>query len=196
MTYRIYWRSVFLVPLVFLLLGQGCGGIKIIPPTPPPAPLPRDAALGDFSGSARWAYELAEPHFAELLPDDAVLYWILGTSVGLDGRLAANRGHWTFEFWSESLARQKSVTVGHDGEVDKSVGSSDSDPTDIRPPIPAGWLNSTEIYEAVCPGCASVQFGWAWLNYPYPDPSGQPIWMLFNVNNQLVRWDGVPIERP
>ena len=162
-----------------------------------PEPLPREASLGDYSGSARWAYELAEPHFAELLPDDAVLFYISGAYVGLDGRLAANRGSWEFRFWSNSLGRSRGVSVKHDGGVSRSVVSSDSDPTDIRSPIPDGWLNSTEIYEAACPGCGSRGFGIATLNLA--DPSygdGQPLWMLLNVNNQLVRWDGVPVEGP
>lgn len=163
----------------------------------PPEPLPRDAALGDYSGSARWAYELAEPHFAELLPDDAVLYYITGGSVGLDGRLAANVGSWTFRFWSESLERSRGVSVGHDGEVYRSVLSTDIDPTDTRLPIPDDWLNSTEIYEAACSSCGSRGFGIATLNYgdPYYG-DGQAVWILLNLSNQLVRWDGVPVEGP
>jgi hypothetical protein len=158
-----------------------------------PEPLPRDPALGDYSGSARWAYELAEPHFAELLPDDAVLYEIHSLYVGRDGRLAANCGSWQFNLWSESLERSRDFWVKHDGEVSRV--SWGADPPDTWPPIPDGWLNSTEIYEAVCPGCLSSPFGLAWLNVAVPR-DGQPVWWLANLNNQIVRWDGVPVEFP
>lgn len=183
------WVYRIFILCIIALFEVACDG--------PSEPLPRDAALGDYSGSARWAYDLAEPHFAELLPRDAVLYRINGNSVGLDGRLAANRGSWEFRFWSESLERSRGVSVKHDGEVNRSVFSSDIDPTDTRPPIPDGWLNSTEIYEAVCPGCGSRGFGIATLNSADPDyGDGQPLWMLLNLDNQLVRWDGVPVEGP
>jgi hypothetical protein len=162
-----------------------------------PDPLPRDAAFGDYSGSAHWAYDLAAPHFGEFLPDDAVFYYVTSASVGLDGRLASNTGSWTFRFWSESLGMSRGVSVGHDGEVYRSVLSTSADPTDTRLPIPDGWLNSTEIYEAACPGCGSRGFGIATLNYA--DPSfggGEAVWMLLNLDNQLVRWDGVLVEGP
>jgi hypothetical protein len=162
-----------------------------------PDPLPRDTALGDFSGSARWAYDLAEPRIADLLPDDAVIYYISGNSVGLDGRLASNRGSWEFRFWSESQGRSKGVSVSWEGVVERSVLTTDIDPTDTRNPIPDGWLNSTEIYEAACPGCGSTGFGIANFNYADPEyADGQALWMLLNVDNQLVRWDGVLVEGP
>jgi hypothetical protein len=161
----------------------------------PPDPLPRDAALGDYSGSARWAYELAEPHFAELLPEDGVFYHIVGNRVGLDGRLAANVGSWEFRFWSASQELSRGVTVTHDGEVRRSVLSSGVDPTDRRSPIPNGWLNSTDIYEVICPACGSIQHGFANLNYADPAyGGGEAVWLLLNADTQMVRWDGLPIE--
>lgn len=180
--------SLFLILTFVVLLLCSCDQ---------PDPLPRDNALGDYSGSAWWAYELAEPQFSELLPDDAVMYYIQGNSVGLDGRLASNRGNWTFRFWVESLEESKGVSVKYNGDVGRSVLTTDIDPTDSRTPIPEGWLNSTEVYEAVCPGCGSTGFGSVTLNYA--DPSygdGRPIWMLLTQDNQLVDWDGVPIEGP
>ena len=128
---------------------------------------------------------------------DAVLYYISGESVGLDGRLAANRGSWEFRFWSPESESSVGISVRYDGTVRRSVLSSDHNPEGFRPAIPDGWLDSMEIYSIVCAGCGSWGFGIAVLNLAHPDyGDGQPLWMLMNLDNRLVTWDGVPVDGP
>lgn len=182
---------------IFRILVIGVVVLGIMGCQPQPDPQPRDASLGDYSGSARWAFELAGPYISEQFPSDAVLYYVSGLFVGLDGRLALDRGSWEFKFLSPSLSKEKSITISHDGEISMSAFSNEEDVTRNRPPIPSNWLNSTEIYEAACHSCVSTNFGIAALNLADPSwANGQSIWWLWNLNNQLVRWDGVVIERP
>lgn len=171
-----------------------CLSANLCPPLPDP--VPRDTSE-EYSGSAKWAYDLALPHIPELLPADVVFYYITGSMVSTQGRLAANRGSWTFRYWSESQGKSVGVQVKYDGEVGRSVLITDIDPSDRHSPIPEGWLNSTEIYEIACPSCGSRGFGAASLNYADPSyGNGQPVWILFNLDNKLVRWDGVVIDNP
>ncbi|HEQ72680.1 MAG TPA: hypothetical protein ENN69_09340 [Spirochaetia bacterium] len=117
--------------------------------------------------------------------------------VGQDGRLAANRGVWTFRFWSPSQQKSVGVDVDYNGEVRHSILTTDIDPTDNRSPIPDGWLNSTDIYAIACPTCGAAGFGAASLNYADPSyGNGEAVWILFNLDNTMVRWDGVPVSGP
>lgn len=91
------------------------------------------------------------------------------------------------------------MTVLYDGEVrDGVLVTSDSNPLDNRPPIPDGWMNSTDIYELAYPECGSGGFGQAYLNMAHPDwGDGEPVWWLLNTNpNVFVRWDGAVVDSP
>ena len=57
---------------IFRILVIGVVVLGIMGCQPQPDPQPRDASLGDYSGSARWAFELAGPFISEQFPSDAV----------------------------------------------------------------------------------------------------------------------------
>jgi len=101
-------------------------------------------------GSARWAYELALPHF-ERFGGDWELRQIIGSGVALDGRLGRTSGAWSFIGYSKARERVMQVTVDFTGK--QSVGTRDQavpGPAFGRK-IPDGWRDSTEVLAELRP---------------------------------------------
>jgi predicted small secreted protein len=165
-----------------------------------PEGVPRDST-GDYDGSARWAYDLTQSERVGL-PADAALFMISGITVGMDGRLASNTGQWQFTLASFSTNLDYKITVKYDGSVTSKTEEISGLWGDSRPPIPNGWLNSTDIFEVICPGCGQTSFIETALNLA--DPSyggGEPVWSFgewipAGTGYDLVKWDGTLIPYP
>src|SRR5215510_13059639 len=92
--------------LLWLFALLVCGACKKLEPRP-----------GDeHDGSARWAMELAQPSMARWSAD-AEVREMLGASVGLDGRLAANGGAWSVVAYSPSRGETLQALVQYDSKV-------------------------------------------------------------------------------
>lgn len=150
-----------------------------------------------FDGSVKWALQLAQLEIDNFAAD-ADLYTILGALVWMDGRLPANSGTWSFVTWSQSLKQQLQVTVRYDGNVTRSVTDKESPPsTGSGGPLPAGWVNSTDIFSAI--PSQEIARSFAQLVVfnitSYPQAPNTALWVMnfAGGNNPIVRWDGVYI---
>ncbi|MGH9497680.1 MAG: hypothetical protein ACRD3L_00910 [Terriglobales bacterium] len=147
-----------------------------------------------FEGSARWAWNVAQPMVAAF-STDAQLYDILGASVFPDGRLPANVGDWSFVTWSASQHQRFQVTVNFDGSATSSTTNAAKAPGVAGTPVPANWVNSTVIFQTTVGHRARgvTITNLAMLNgASYPTAPGANVWAInFDTPpNQLVRWDG------
>lgn len=155
-----------------------------------------------YNGSAHWARDIAQP-LINGFASDAKLYTVLGALVYSDGRLPANVGTWSFVAWSPSRQEEFQVTVSYDGSTSTGTRAQTSAPSSNGQPIPAGWANSTVIFDATTPSrdpSATVAnlavFNIATQKYPY-------IWGINfdkgTPSNHYVNWDDTYLgteERP
>jgi len=159
-----------------------------------PTPTPTERPGSDFDGSAHWALALAQPDITSFA-GDARPYTVLGSMIYRDGRLSADTGTWSIVAWSPSRQEVLQVNVQHDGSTSTTTRAQASAPSHNGQPIPAGWANSTVIFDAVAPHLASGtnHAVLAVLNTTsYPPAPTETVWGInFNVGpNQLVRVDG------
>ncbi len=160
-----------------------------------PRPEPRTGP--SFEGSAKWALNIAQP-LINGFAADAKIYSILGANIYKDGRLPANTGDWSFVTWSPSRLEKFQVTVLWDGRTTTSTRSQASPPGATGLPIPAGWVNSTVIFNAAAPHLGS-DVRYAVLTVfnltNFPEAPDQAVWGInFNAGpNQLIKWDGTYI---
>lgn len=173
-----------LVLLLVVMAPEGCQKL--------PSPMPRPGPVSE--GSARWAFGVAQPLISAFALD-ATLYAILGGMVNRDGRLPTNIGDWSFVAWSPSQQKTLQVTVKYDGTASTTTRNEASPPSPIGRPIPAGWLDSPEIFAVAAPHltCGVIHAQLAVLNVAsYNEAPNQTVWAInFNVGrNQLVKWDG------
>jgi hypothetical protein len=96
-----------------------------------------------YDGSAKWAVDLAQPRFAAFAAD-AQLRTIAGARIASDGRVFANAGSWAVAAFSESRQQKIEVTVSASGVVSESISAVP--PAGIQVPLPAGWINSTDVF--------------------------------------------------
>lgn len=122
-----------------LLVGSTCNQ---------PAPQPRPGSA--FEGSAHWARDLAQPHFASFA-SDAQLHTVIGVQVYRDGRLPANAGSWGLVAWSPSQQKELQVNVRHTGTTTTTTRAQTNAPGANDQPIPANWVNSTTVFNATAP---------------------------------------------
>lgn len=112
------------------------------------APVKRPGAA--YEGSAFWARDLAQPRITSFAAD-AQIYSVLGAVIYNDGRLPSNKGTWSFVAWSAAMQKQIQVTVRYDGHISESIRDATSGAPSGKPPLPAGWVNSTTIFNAIAP---------------------------------------------
>lgn len=137
------------------------------------APIKRPGAA--FEGSAFWARDIAQPAITSFAAD-AQLYSVLGAIIYNDGRLPSNKGDWSFVAWSASLQKQKQVTVNFDGTITESIRDATSGAPSGKPPLPAGWVNSTTIFGAIAP---HVNFTTATLvTFNFSESSVPGVWAI------------------
>ncbi len=166
----------------FVLLGSNCNQ---------PAPVTRPGS--PYDGSAFWARDIAQPLITNFA-NDAQLHNIMGAQVIVDGRLPANLGNWSIVAWSPSRQEEFQVIVRNDGTTSTSTRQQTSAPGANNQPIPAGWVNSTVIFNATTghrdPGATMATL--AVFNIA---TYTRPAWGLnFNAGvNQYVNWDGTYI---
>ena len=171
--------SIFI--MIFLVLG--CNGVT-----------PRPSA---YEGSAHWAFEKAQPEINNF-DLNAELYWVMGAAVWKDGCLPANTGSWSFTCWSSSRQEICDVVVNCSGNTSTSTRTSINPPsTGSGQPIPAGWVNSTVVFDAIPPSEQIDDYAnlVAFNLHDYGEntiAAGQAVWAInfTSSNNQLVMWNG------
>jgi len=157
----------------------------------PPTQRPGNA----FEGSAHWAMQIAQP-LINNFAGDAQLYSVQGVQIFSDGRLPANAGSWGMQSWSPSLQKEFQVVVKFDGTTTTHTRDETDPPSANGQPVPSGWVNSTDIFQAVAdntqgnPGVADLAvFNIATYSVP--------IWGLHFPNasesNHYVNFDGTYI---
>lgn len=174
---KVRWTALPLALGGALLAGFSC-----------PKPVVRTGLL--FDGSAYWAWQLAQPKVAAF-GSDAVLYSVLGAQVWHDGRLPSNTGDWSFVTWSRSLRKEFQVTVLFDGTLTTSTRDRPGAPGVAGQPVPSGWVNSPQVFQAAEQGRHSgddvatvVVFNWSTASSP-------GLWGISYPSGILaVRWDG------
>jgi hypothetical protein len=177
----VYW----IVRLVIVaLVGVVLSACEASNPRPGPA----------FDGSAMWGLGIAQPLIADFAPD-AEVYSILGMRIYEDGRLPANAGSWGFVAWSPSRQEQFQVTVNYDGSIKTSTRGRTSPPSPNGQPIPAGWVNSTVIFDAMAPHRTAGVTEATLVVFNFTDflqARGEATWGInFSGGpNHLVKWDG------
>lgn len=160
--------------------------------TPPP---PQQRPGSAFEGSAFWARDIAQPLITNFAAD-AQIYHIMGVQIFRDGRLPANQGSWGLVAWSPSQQKELQVNVRHDGSTSTSTRAQTSAPGANGQPLPAGWVNSTDIFTATAPhrDPAATLANLAAFNIA---TYSQPMWGInFNVGAQpthYVKFDGTYI---
>ena len=175
-------RTLTIVAVLVALGVAGC-------PKPTPRPPGTD-------GTARWAFGLASPK----MTGDYELRQILGASVMLDGRLAANTGSWEFVAWSPSLQNKKEITVSYNGTTSESTSSEAAPgPGVVKAALSATWADSPDVIKAT-DGKRASDATYSPLMVAnltnYPKAPGQAVWGInFNGGgkNQLVGIDGTYI---
>jgi len=170
--------------MVTVLAGGTC--------TPPP---PQQRPGNAFEGSAFWARDIAQPLITNFAAD-AQIYHIMGVQIFRDGRLPANQGSWGLVAWSPSQQKEFQVNVRHDGSTSTSTRAQTSVPGANGQPLPAGWVNSTDIFNATAPHrdpAATLATLAAFNIATY----SQPMWGInFNAGAQpthYVKFDGTYI---
>jgi hypothetical protein len=98
----------------------------------------------EFEGSARWAVDLAQLQI-DTFAADSELRAIAGARVDSDGRLFANAGSWSLTAFSASRQQKLVVDVSANGTMTSAVSAATS--AGIQAPLPAGWINSTDVLE-------------------------------------------------
>lgn len=184
-----------LAALLGILLGSVFTACENITVNTPPAPEPRQD--DSMEGSARWAFELArERAAAEGFDPDNELYVISGVTIGADGRLAANRGSWTFTFWNETNEEELEIQVLYDGEMEFETRSFVGDAPADRQPLPSDWADSTVVFQAA-PSFSRQFVEGAVTNFDeWPADPGGAYWIIGCILTQecphyYVGWDGV-----
>ena len=147
-------------------------------------------------GTARWAFALASPK----MTGDYELRQILGSSVMVDGRLAANTGAWEFVAWSPTLQSKNQITVSYNGATSESVSAEPAPgPGIVKSALLATWADSPDVINATngkrAPGATHAPLMVANVTN-YPKAAGQAVWGINfdgGGNNQLVGIDGAYI---
>lgn len=174
---NVRWTVLPLALGSALLVGFSC-----------PTPLPRTGPL--FDGSAFWAWQLAQPRVAAF-SSDAALYTVLGARVWHDGRLPSNTGDWSFVTWSPSLLKEFQVTVNYDGTVTTDTRDRPNAPGAAGQPVPAGWVNSTIVFQAADPGRHGGDDAATLVVFNISTAPSPGIWGInYPSGNLGVRWDG------
>ena len=181
-----HFSNVYTWMLAVILIGMMLSSASC------PRPTPRTGS--SFNGSAKWALNIAQPLINGFAPD-AQVYSILGANIYKDGRLPPDTGDWSFVAWSPSRNQEFQVTVLYNGSTNSSTRSRTSAPGVTGLPIPAGWVNSTVIFNATAPhrNSGAQYANLVVFNFTnFPTAPGQAVWGInFNVGpNLLVRWDG------
>lgn len=173
--------SLILILLTVILQASICN-------SPPPQQRPGTA----FDGSIHWARDIALP-LIQNFAADAQPYSVLGAQVWSDGRLPANAGTWSIVAWSPSLQKEFQVTIKYDGSTTTDTRDQTSPPSSDGLPIPAGWVNSTVVFQAVTNVIGPIS-GVATLVVFNIATYTSPVWALnfssSGTPNQYVRWDG------
>lgn len=123
----------------FLLIGSNCNQ---------PAPQPRPG--NPFDGSAHWARDIAQPLITNFAAD-AQIYSVMGVQIFRDGRLPANVGSWGIVAWSASRQEEFQVNVQHTSATSTSTRAQTTPPGANGQPLPTGWANSTDVFNATTP---------------------------------------------
>src|SRR3990172_1727296 len=170
--------------IAVVLLAAGCASV--------PGPAPRPGSLA--TGSARWAYAIAQPSIGAFA-QDAQLHAIIGAQVYRDGRLPSNAGDCSFVAWSPGLRQAFQVTVKFVGSSSTMTRSANTAPSQNAQPLAHSWADSTTFFAAAAPylvgGVRNACL--AKLNLAsYAEAPSQSVWGLnFDAGqNQLVKWDG------
>ncbi len=178
-------KTISVASLIFvfiLLLGSNCNQ---------PAPITRPGS--PYDGSAFWARDIAQPLITNFA-GDAQLYNVMGAQVMVDGRLPTNLGNWSMVAWSPSRQEEFQVIVKNDGTTSTSTRQQATAPGANNQPVPAGWVNSTVIFNATN-GHRDAGASMATLAVFNIATYSRAIWgMNFNAGqNQYVNWDGTYI---
>jgi hypothetical protein len=176
------FSTAILTLVLFLLSGCTCN---------PPVPVTRPGNA--YDGSAFWARDIAQPLIANFAAD-AQIYNVMGTQVMVDGRLPANVGNWSIVAWSPSRQEEFQVIVKNDGSTSTSTRAQPSAPGANNQPVPAGWVNSTVVFNATI-GHRDAGASQATLAVFNLATYSRAVWGL-NLNagqNQYVNWDGTYI---
>jgi hypothetical protein len=161
-------------------------------------PLPRPG--NSFDGSARWAYNLANPEIQNF-SGDAILYVIMGAVVYKDGRLPSNTGTWSFIAYSQSRGEEIQVTVNWKGEISKDIHAR-TEPPGRGEPLPSNWINSNNIFQIAYQHVNDSPDAVTYLTVnwtEYPQAPGKALWALAYFNpggTHLVTIDGQYIGTP
>lgn len=148
----------------------------------------------DYEGSAQWALDIARPTINTFAPN-APLYTITGSRIDTTGRLFTNVGAWSFQVWSQSQGKSFTVTVDNNGRVTTKTEVR-ATPPGRGTPIPAGWLNSTDVFRAAQPHVndSPKEVTFALFNSAsYPEAPNDAVWGLSYSTPggaHKVKWDG------
>jgi hypothetical protein len=97
-------------------------------------------------GSARWAADIAQPKITAFA-SDAQIRTIAGARIAPDGRVFANTGSWAITAFSPSRQEKLEVIVSADGTTSESTSAATG--AGIQAPLPANWINSTDVFTRV-----------------------------------------------
>jgi len=181
----LFSKTIAIGAFSLLILGASC-----------PDPMLRPGTA--FNGSAKWAFNIAQPLITDFA-SDVELYVIGGTRIWKDGRLPSNTGTWTFFAWSASRQQELQVTVYHD-ENTRTKLKDEEEPPGRGQPIPTNWANSTTIFQAAWPYVSGAPSSVTLVIFnftEYPEAPGQAVWGLVYESpggTHKVRWDGVYLE--
>ena len=145
-----------------------------------------------FDGSVHWALNIAQPLITNFAAD-AQLCSVQGIQIYPDGRLPGNAGTWGLSSWSPSLQKEFQVVVKWDGTTTTNTRDAATCPSANGQPIPAGWVNSTNIFQAIHNNY-SGNLGVADLVVFNIATYSSPVWGTHFQNssepNHYVSWDG------
>ena len=147
-----------------------------------------------FEGSVKWALQKIQPEINNFA-NDAQIYTIFGAMIWKDGRLPSNTGDWSFVSWSPSLKKTFQVTIDYKESITKSIEDAINPPnTGSGTPLPAGWLNSTEIFSSIPPQAITKNYAQLVVfNFTeYSQAPNTAVWVMnfAGSKNPMVRWDG------
>jgi hypothetical protein len=156
------------------------------------SPTPEQRPGDPFDGSVHWARDIAQPLIDGFAPD-AQLYNIMGVQIYSDGRLPVNTGNWSLQAWSPSRQEKIQIVVRYDGSTSTTTSEQTSPPSSNGQPVPAGWVNSTVIFDATAPyrdPHVTVATLVVFNISTYDDPVWGINFSSGSEPNHFVNWDG------
>lgn len=192
MTVRKRLAKFALIGILFTVSAAmvSCDYVTVVP-----APTPEQRPGVPPEGSARWAFDIAKVRaVTEGYDPINDLYLIDGATIWNDGRLPANRGRWQFKFWNEVKDSRLEIEVNYNGEMKVNFYFK-GDPPTANPPLPAGWVDSTIVFQAAPAFSIDVVQG-AFINLSvWNNDPGEPFWTIGCMLSQncpvyYIRWDG------